>query len=70
MRKLVGFVWHTRRYYLTHKHEARIDDGDDGAITRIATRDWLEPHAAKVRRCRGRRDLERVLAELSRFGRG
>jgi adenylate kinase family enzyme len=64
VRKLMRFVWHTRRYYVARKPETRRDDGDDGAITRIATRDWLTPHAAKVRRCRGQRDLERVIAEL------
>ena len=63
--KLVRFVWHTRRYYLVRELAQRSDDGDDGAITRIATRDWLEPHAAKVRRCRDQHDVDRVLAELS-----
>ena len=68
--KLARFVWETRRYYLAREPEPRVDDADDGAVSRIATRDWLGPYATKVRRCRGQGDVERVLAELSTCGAG
>ena len=62
--KLMRFVWHTRRYYFARELESRIDDADDRAVTRIATRDWLQPYATKVRRCRDQGDVQRVVAEL------
>jgi len=64
LKKLVRFVWGTRRYYLTDSSIARpgLDENDDGGITRAATAAWLKPYADKVIRRGAVGDLEPLLA--------
>jgi adenylate kinase family enzyme len=64
--KLARFAWSTRRYYRTETLEvpALLDENDDGAISRVATRAWLKRYRTKVTQCRSNHDLDGVLRKL------
>jgi hypothetical protein len=59
MGRLARFVLATRHYYLARALPATTA-ADDGAITRLATRDWLRRYSAKVIRCQATPDLDEL----------
>ena len=63
----VRLAWATRRYYLGGIRDPGVtaDDNDDDAITRAATREWLEPYRDKLMRCAAVRDLGEIVSVAS-----
>ena len=63
----VRLAWATRHYYLGGTRDAGVtaDDNDDDAITRAATREWLEPYRDKLLRCAAVRDLDEIVSVAS-----
>ena len=64
LRRLLRFLWSTRRYYVDASTERAVAPDDDGAVTRALTALEMAAHAHKVVHCSNSADVAAFLSSV------